>query len=110
MPGYARLLKGLKAVIMRLAVMGALAFAQAACGSPQQADNSPAEPARSVMETEAEKVCAEMTRFSAETLAGKPAETQALLRREFDLCVKSVASDDTASAEGPALRGRTTAP
>jgi hypothetical protein len=51
-----------------------------------------------------------MTRFSAETLAGKPAETQALLRREFDLCVKSVASDDTASAEGPALRGRTTAP
>lgn len=94
----------------------ALALMAAACGGPVQSGaNAPAEPAKTVMEAEAEKACAGMTNFSAETLAGKPAETQALLRREYDLCVTSVASGKdepaaTAVADGPALRGRSPTP
>jgi hypothetical protein len=95
---------------MRFASMGALALALAACGVPVQAADGAAEPAKSVMQSEAEKACAEMTNYSPDKLAGKPTETQALKRREYDLCVKSVATDDTASGEPPALRGRTTAP
>jgi hypothetical protein len=95
---------------MRFAGMGALAVALAACGAPQQAADGPAEPTKSLMQSEAEKACAEMTNYSRDRLAGKPAETQALMRREYDLCVESVATDRTASAETPALRGRTTAP
>ena len=59
---------------------------------------------------EAEKACAEMTSYSPEKLLGKSAETQALTRREYELCVTSVATDDPATAEAPALRGRSNTP
>lgn len=95
---------------MRFAGIGALVLALAACGAPQQADDGPAEPVKTVMQSEAEKACAEMTNYSPEKLRRKPVETQALTRREYDLCVRSVASDSTVPAEAPALRGRTTAP
>jgi hypothetical protein len=102
---------------MRIAGIGgiALALLAAACGGPDQsAADAPAEPAKTVMKAEAERACAEMTNFSPAMLAGKPAERQALLRREYDLCVKSVASGDgeapTAVANAPTLRGRSSTP
>lgn len=93
----------------------ALALLAAACGGPgQSAAGAPAEPAKTVMQAEAEKACAEMTNFSPDALTGKPAGTQALLRREYDLCVKSVARGEgettTAVANAPALRGRSSTP
>ena len=94
---------------MRFAGVGALVLALAAC-EPVQVADAPSEPAKTVMQTEAEKACAEMTSYSPEKLQGKPVETQALMRREYELCVKSVAADDAVSAKAPGLRGRTTAP
>ena len=96
---------------MRFAGMGALVIALAACGSPPQAGDGPAEPAKSVLQSEAETACAEITNYSPEKkLQGEPLETQSLTRREYDLCVKSVASEQTVSVKAPALRGRTPAP
>ncbi|MEQ1781085.1 MAG: hypothetical protein ABMA14_06990 [Hyphomonadaceae bacterium] len=94
---------------MRFVGVEALVLALAAC-EPVQAADAPAEPAKSVMQTEAEKACAGMTGYSPEKLQGKSVETQALMRREYDLCVKSVAADEGGVAKTPALRGRTTAP
>lgn len=96
---------------MRVSGLMVLALVVGACGEPGPvAADGAAEPGRSVMEAEAEKVCAEMTSFRADTLAGKPPEIQSKLRREYDLCVKTVAREEVISAEAPALRGRTTAP
>ena len=96
---------------MRFAMAG-MALALAGCDAAGgRASDMPAEPAKSVMESEAEKACAEMTSFDPDSQAGKPAETQALLRREYDLCVKSVASGgETTNALAPSLRGRSTTP
>jgi hypothetical protein len=89
---------------MRVAVV--LVLALTGCGrAPQESAGVTGAPAKSVMQTEAEKACAAMTRYSPGEMQGKPAETQALMRREYDLCVSSVAADDA-----PGLRGRTTEP
>lgn len=98
---------------MRIASAGviALALMAAACSGPaQSAADASAEPAKSVMESEAEKACADMTYYSPEKVHGKSAEIQALMRREYDLCVKSVAADEPASTDAPASRRRTAAP
>lgn len=96
---------------MRLSGLIGLAAMLGACGGPQQVPgDTQAEPVKSAMETEAEKICAKMTSFRADDLAGKSPEVQAKLRREFDLCVTSVSSEDAPATSGPALRGRTTAP
>ena len=96
---------------MRFSILIGLATTVGACGAPGQVfADVQAEPAKSVMETQAKKVCAELTSFRPDDLAGKSLEVQAKLRREFDLCVSSVASEDAPAAEAPALRGRTSAP
>lgn len=96
---------------MRFSGLTALVLTLGACGAPGEvAADTQGEPAKSVMETEAEKICAAMTSFHAEALAGKPPEMQAKLRREFDLCVASVASEAAPPADPPTLRGRTSAP
>ena len=96
---------------MRFSSLIVLAALLGACGGPEQVSaDTQAEPAKSVMETQAEKVCAEMTSFRADDLAGKSLDVQAKLRREFDLCVSSVSNEEAPPADAPALRGRTTAP
>lgn len=88
-----------------------LALVVGACSPPvrSSADTS-ARPARSMIQAEAEKACGGMTDFSPETLPEKPPETQALLRREYDLCVAAVTKEGgdlaAAPASTPGLRGR----
>lgn len=95
-------------VVAFLAVL-ALAGCDAA---PVQSSGEAGEVA-SAMQTEAEKACAEMTNNLPEKLRGLPAETQALVKREFKLCVEQVTKDepgvDQAGAP-PGLRGRMDAP
>lgn len=95
-------------VVMLLAVL-ALAGCEPA---PVQSSGEAGEVA-SAMQTEAEKACAEMTNNTPEKLRGMNAETQALVRREFKLCVDAVAKDEAPVdqvAAPPGLRGRTEAP
>lgn len=102
---------------MRIAGLGIVMLALvAACGETIQPETAvTAEPAKTVMEAEAEKACAEMTGFGRDAPRGQSSETRTKLRREYDLCVQSVAGGDddaaaVAAANTPALRGRSPAP
>ena len=94
-----------------VAFLGVLALA--GCDAAPAASSGGAGEVASAMQTEAEKACAEMTNNTPEKLRGMNAETQALVRREFKLCVDAVARDDAPVdqvAAPPGLRGRTEAP
>lgn len=83
------------------------------CDGAPVASSGEAGEVASAMQSEAEKACAEMTNNLPEKLRGMNAETQALVKREFKLCVEAVARDDTPVdqvAAPPGLRGRTEAP
>lgn len=94
-----------------VAFLGVLALA--GCDAAPAAPLSGPGEVASAMQTEAEKACAEMTNNTPEKLRGMNAEMQALVRREFKLCVDAVARDDAPVdqvAAPPGLRGRTDAP
>jgi hypothetical protein len=81
----------------------------AGCDQPQVQPAGGTAAADPVLQTEAEKACAQMTNNIPEKLQGMSAETQALVQREFRLCVDEVTKGDQAD-EAPGLRGRTEAP
>lgn len=94
---------------MRVAI--GLVLALAGCGQPLEGTAAgAAEPAKTVLQTEAEKACADMTGYASTSADGKTAGTEALIRREYETCVGAVASGDAPASDAPALRGRTSAP
>lgn len=97
---------------MRVVALLAL-LALAGCDQPPvQPVSETGEPA-SALQTEAEKACAEMTNSTPERMASMSAQTKALVKREFQLCVAEVTKgevDDALPAEAPGLRGHTEAP
>jgi hypothetical protein len=94
---------------MRLATILAV-LALTGCDQPMAApaDDAPEEVA-AVLQTEAEKACARMTNYVPEKLQAMSAQTRALVRREFNLCVADVTKGEAAD-ETPGLRGHTDAP
>lgn len=82
-----------------------MAVLAAGCGKDMRTSDEVGEAAKPPLAIEAERVCAGLTGYSPEAMAGKPATTQALFRREFDLCVASASRVDP-----PGLRGKSEAP
>lgn len=87
---------------MRAVLAMAMLASLAACDEAGQA--AAPEPAREITAevVEAERACAELTGYSAGGQANRPAETWALLQKEFNACVASVTGGSK-----PELRGRT---
>lgn len=92
-------------------------LALAGCNEPMVQMSGDTDDAASALQSESEKACAQMTNNVPDKLRTMSAETQALVRREFKLCVDAVTKGDPSgepvervSDEPPGLRGHTEAP